>query len=259
MKKQRVVVLTLLLVFFAGFTALAADAPKQTQEFYVNDYADVLSDDTAALIVRTSAALAEKTGAQIVVATVDDLGGESLEEYSLNILRTWGIGDAKKNNGVLLLLAVNDHKSRIEVGYGLEGCLPDGKTGRIQDDYMLPYFRESDYDAGIKNGYLAVLKEVAEEYSVDVDTLGDIPAPAESRNTDESSSGVGQLFLIGAAILFFLFDWIFLHGTVTRALILMSGRRGGGGGFGGGGFGGGGGGFSGGGGSGGGGGSSRGW
>lgn len=260
MKKQRAVVFILLFVLFTGFSALAAGIPEHTRDFYVNDFAGVLSDETSALILGTGAAMAEKTGAQIVVVTVDSLNGDSIEEYALSLLRTWGIGDEKKNNGVLLLVAVNDRKSRIEVGYGLEGCLPDGKTGRIQDDYMLPYFREEDYDAGVKNGYLAILKEVAQEYSVDVESLGqDIPMPEQTDDSQEASDGMGQLFLVGAAILFFLFDWIFLRGRITRALILMSGRGGGGGfgGSGGGGFGGGG--FSGGGGSGGGGGSSRGW
>ena len=90
------------------------------------------------IILAYSSALAKRTKTQVVVLTVPTLDGESIEDYGLSVLREWGIGDKKENNGVLLLVATKDRKSRIEVGYGLEGVLPDGLTGRIQDQYMLP-------------------------------------------------------------------------------------------------------------------------
>jgi uncharacterized protein len=217
----------------------------------------VLSASTEDLILRNSVQLQKASGAQIVVVTVASLQGRPLEQYSLDILRGWGIGDEKKNNGVLLLVAVNDRKSRIEVGYGLEGRLPDGKTGRIQDDFMLPYFKEGKYDEGIRNGYLALLAEVAAEYGLDPASFdGKLPV-AYPGNGEFPLKNIGIGILI---LLFFLFDWIFLRGSISRMLLMSAffGRGGRGGGFGGG-FGGGGGGFRGGGGSGGGGGSSRGW
>jgi uncharacterized membrane protein YgcG len=116
------------------------------------------------------------------VLTVPSLKGQSLEDYSLTVLRQWGIGDQEKNNGVLLLVAVQDRKSRIEVGYGLEGALPDGLTGRIQDQYMLPYFRSNDYDKGILNGYSALLQTVLKEYNLttkDLDVQGAQPAKTD--------------------------------------------------------------------------------
>lgn len=67
------------------------------------------------------------------------------------MLRGWGIGSRDKNNGVLIVVATQDRQSRIEVGYGLEGALPDGLTGRLQDDTMLPYFKQGQYDKGIVN------------------------------------------------------------------------------------------------------------
>ena len=85
------------------------------------------------------------------------------------MLEIIGIGDKKKNNGILFLVSTGDRDVRIEVGYGLEGKLPDGKTGRILDDYVIPYFRNDDWDNGIKNGFNAIIQEVCEEYDVTID------------------------------------------------------------------------------------------
>jgi len=182
MKKISIFLCTFMVITLLVSTAFAAVIPTKTNDFYVNDYAGVMSESTKQLIMQNSTVLQQKTGAQIVVVIVKSLEGNVLEEYSLNILRSWGIGDKKLNNGVLILLSVNDKKSRIEVGYGLEGCLPDGKTGRIQDEYMLPYFKVSKYDEGIKNGYLAVLKEVAAEYSLDKSLLEQTAPQKKSNN-----------------------------------------------------------------------------
>lgn len=257
--------LLLLLVVFcqllfapAGAGAQAKVPPKPTTSIYVQDQAGVLSKNTKAAINAYSTALQKKTKAQIVVLTVPSLQGQALEDYSLTVLRQWGIGDKEKNNGVLLLVAVKDRKSRIEVGYGLEGALPDGLTGRIQDQYMLPYFRNNDYDKGILNAYSALLQTVLKEYNLttkDLDVQG--VKPAQQGGGDEISSLTVGIGVVGILILFLL-DRIFLGGALFRFLLYSFFFRGGGrggGGFGGGGFGGG----SFGGGPGGGGGSSRSW
>ena len=226
--------LVIMLMLFPS-VVFAAALPQPTQDFYVNDFANVLSAETEQMIIKDSAVLQQKTGAQIVVVTISSLDGQALETYSLNLLREWGIGDKVKNNGVLILLSLNDRLSRIEVGYGLEGPLPDGKTGRIQDDYMLPYYQKGQYDEGIKNGYLALLKEVAAEYELDVSTI-ETGVPSQPASNSSSSSSDWPIIIIGGLAILF---------------IILRGRRfGGGGGFygGGGGFYGGGGGFSGGGG-----------
>jgi uncharacterized protein len=84
------------------------------------------------------------------------------------MLRQWKIGDKALNNGVLLLVAVGDRQSRIEVGYGLEGALNDAKVGQIQDEYFIPYFERGDYEQGIWDGYKAVMRVVYAEYGVAV-------------------------------------------------------------------------------------------
>lgn len=255
--------LFLLLFFQMAFTPLQAGAvakvpPRPTSSIYVQDQAGVLSRSTRDTISAYSTALARKTKAQIVVLTVPSLQGQALEDYSLTVLRQWGIGDKEKNNGVLLLVAVQDRKSRIEVGYGLEGALPDGLTGRIQDQAMLPYFRQGDYDRGILNAYSALLQTVLKEYNLTPQDLQvDKTLPAKQGSSVTVSPLMAGAGLLGILILL-LVDRILFGGALFRFLFYLFFFRGGGrggGGFGGGGFGGG----SYGGGSGGGGGSSRSW
>ena len=109
----------LFLIILGRTASLAIVQP--TDEFYVNDSANLLSEDLEKYIVETNVTLNQKTGAQIVVVTVNSLEGQSLEEYATELFREYGIGDATKNNGVLLLLALEEREFRIEVGYGLEG------------------------------------------------------------------------------------------------------------------------------------------
>lgn len=255
MKKWLVwLMLGLFLLSGAAAFAEAKVPPKPTTNIYVQDYAGVLSGETKSRIQSISSRLAEKTKAQVVVVTVKSIEGAALEDYSLTLLREWAIGDAQLNNGVLLLVATGDRQSRIEVGYGLEGRLPDAKTGRIQDEYMVPYFQTGDYDKGILNGYLALASEAAKEYNLELKTDAQ-PGP-QARTVAKQADGWDAIpwwlkaILFAGLLLLFILDWVFFGGTITYLIFSMLLRGGKGGGGGGGGFGGG---------SGGGGGSSRRW
>lgn len=155
-------VLVLLLIPSNCFAIVEA-----TDKFYVNDYANVLSDETEKYIFENSLKLYNQTNAQIVVVTVQNLEGKDLESYATELFRSFGIGNKDTNLGLLLLLAIDERASRIEVGDGLEGLLPDGKTGRFQDNYMIPYYKENKFDEGMLNGYKAFFEEVAKEYNYD--------------------------------------------------------------------------------------------
>ncbi len=161
---------------------VSAEVVSPTSDFYVYDGAQVLSGATEQYILTTNRELEQKTGAQIVVVTIPSLEGQSLEEYATELFRQWGIGDEEKNNGVLLLCAVEDRQFRVEVGYGLEGDLPDGKTGRMQDTYIIPLLKENKFDVGIQNGYSAFLQEVAAVY--DVSITGEAPLSYEEEEGD---------------------------------------------------------------------------
>ena len=240
-----------LAVFLVLFTnvAFAADLPKPTKNFFVNDFANVISNADEEKMQQQGEALFKECGAQVVVVTVKSLNGEDLESYSLNLARSWRIGSDKNDDGILLLLAVDERKVRIEVGYGLEGALPDSKTGRILDTYGVDRFKKNDFSTGLAAVYDSLINEVYIEKGLDP-ADGYTPVEDYSLTTKEKVITYGIIALI---VLAFIFT---NRGKRKRGFVYY------GGGFGGGGFSGSGssgGGFSGGGGSFGGGGSSRGF
>ena len=221
-------------------TNLDKTIPSPTTNFFVNDYAETLSDTTEAQIQNAAVALYKATKAQVVVVTVPSLEGYPLEDYSLTVFRNWGIGDAKLDNGVLLLLALDERQMRIQVGSGLEGALNDGKTGRIQDEYMIPYFKNKDFDTGMLGGFTKVVEVVYEEYKLAVPT--DVDASQYYNSVDYSNSGDTEVHpaVVVIVVILILLDVIFNRGRITRILFYALSRgggrgRGGGGGFGGGG------------------------
>lgn len=221
----------------------------------VYDGAGVMRPDDARVIEALGRILWERARVGLAVATLPDLGGEPVEDVSIRIANAWGMGGEIEDRGVLILAAIEDRKARIEVGYGAEGFLPDGLTGEILDEQMLPSFRQGRYSAGLRAAAERVALLTAEEFHFG---LGDVPiSPGAGRPGRSAASRiVGLLFVVLLIIVGIRNPWLLLF-------LLMSGRGGGfRGGLGGGGFGGGriGGGFGGfGGGSFGGGGASRGW
>ena len=131
------------------FTAAAKpNYPTPTNEFFVNDFANVLTESDETEIFSKAENLYNACKAQVVVVTVNSLDGEEIEDYSIGLAREWGIGDKDKDSGILLLLSVGDREVRIEVGSGLEGALPDSKTGRILDTYGMEHFRNNERTYG---------------------------------------------------------------------------------------------------------------
>lgn len=255
MKRWLIYFILLLQCFFAACaTAAPQIPPKPTAAagIYVQDYAQVLSAEDKRRLLSIGQELDNKTTAQLAVVTVKNLDGQPIEDYALSILREWGIGSKEKNNGALIVVAVQDRRSRIEVGYGLEGLLTDGLTGRIQDQAMIPYFRKGNYAAGIVNGYAVTASIIAKDEGVQLTSINSeqIAVPAKTTNNTDQEYPFWLKLLIGAGIvLLLIIDNLFLGGVLTQMLFFMFLRgRGGGGGRGG--FGGG---------SGGGGGSSRSW
>jgi uncharacterized protein len=134
-------------------SAALADAqtlPKPTHK--VGDFAGILTPQARAELQSLLAALEEDTTAEVVVATTSSLGGMSVEEYGNRVFKEWRIGKAALDNGVLVLVAPTERQVRIEVGYGLEGVIPDALAGAIIRDDFLPAFRNGNYEAGILTG-----------------------------------------------------------------------------------------------------------
>ncbi len=245
-KSFKIVSLICALSFIFGLTAAAKpDYPNPTNEFFVNDFADCITEQGETEIFSKAENLYNACKAQVVVVTVDSLDGYEIEDYSIGLAREWGIGERDEDSGILLLLSVSDREVRIEVGSGLEGALPDSKTGRILDTYGMEHFRKNDFSAGLTAVQKSLVNEVFIEYGLepdeDYEPVGD---------EEELPAGIVIIFVI-----IMMFIIIRVLGVRQRGGFYGS-HRGGFGGFGGfhggsggssGGFRGGGGGFSGGG------------
>ncbi len=126
----------------------------------VNDTAGMLSATARAKLDQELAAFEKRTGHQLAILTIDSLQGEPLDDYSMRVAETWKLGRKGKDDGVLFLIAKNDHKMRIEVGYGLEPQLTDAQAGRILDRIVRPRFQAGDFDAGVEAGTKAILASI---------------------------------------------------------------------------------------------------
>ncbi len=141
---------------------------KQLPELWglhVHDDAKVLSQQTIETLEAKLSRYEDSTTNQIAILIVNSLDGASLEDYSLRVAEKWKLGQKDRDNGVLLLIAVEDHKIRIETGYGLEGVLTDAICGRIIRNEMAPNFRKDDYDSGVSAGIAAMIAAIGGEYT----------------------------------------------------------------------------------------------
>jgi uncharacterized protein len=250
--------LALALVFLAWSSAGFAAPQFPTLTGRVVDEAGILPPATETRLTEKLAALEASTGRQVVVVTLPTLQGYEIEEYGYQLGRAWGIGEAKENNGALLIVAPNERRVRIEVGYGLEGVLTDALSNVILQERVLPRFKTGDMAGGIESGADAII----EQLQLPADEARQRATTAQSQDFDIDPELI--VFLIIFA-LWFVFVVTRARrfgrragGVVPPVIIWDGGRRGGG--WGGGGWsGGGGGGWSGGGGTFGGGGSSGSW
>jgi uncharacterized protein len=241
----RIAAALLALLCWLAPAAAAPQFPALTGR--VVDAANILSGDTRSDLDQKLAALEAKTSRQLVVVTIPSLGGYDIADYGYQLGRAWGIGQAKLNNGVLLIVAPTEHRVRIEVGYGLEPILTDALSEVIIQTQILPSFRQGDFNGGVEKGADALIQQLSLDRSTAEARAAAAAQASQAQGQEDSGPGfVGLLILIFIFIaLFRVFGgWVFLP-----FLFGGGGRRGGwgGGGFGGGGFGGGGGSFGGGG------------
>ena len=145
-----------LLALGLSLAAAAADVPYLTGR--VVDEANILSAGARQSITQLSERHEKATGNQVAVLTMPTLGGESIEGYATRVFEAWKLGQKGKDNGVLVIVAPNDRKMRIEVGYGLEGTLTDAGAARIIREAMTPQFKSGNYDAGVQNGVAAIVQ-----------------------------------------------------------------------------------------------------
>lgn len=133
----------------------------------VNDYADMISPETERELEDKLRAFEESDSTQIAILTIDSLEGDALEDFSIRVVEKWKIGQARKDNGVLLLVSKEDRRMRIEVGRGLEGVLTDLLAGRILDNIVKPKFKEGDFNGGFIDGTGAIIEACRGEFTAD--------------------------------------------------------------------------------------------
>jgi uncharacterized protein len=227
---------------------------------YVNDFAHVLNPQTEDQLNSICEQLDHQAKAQVAVVTINTLEGQDVESYGVDLFHKWGIGSKSNDHGVLILLAIQDHRGRIEVGYGLEPILPDGKTGGFNRE-AIPFLKQGDYDAAIRLMTIRVADVIAQDAGIQLTGSPQAPRSNYPAAPGISLGRIALLVLIAIIVLAtplrkVLFWWLLFSGGPRWGGGYRSGGGWGGGGFGGGG----GGGFGGfGGGSSGGGGSSFGW
>jgi uncharacterized protein len=222
--------------------ARASEVIPPAPEHYFNDYAGAVSSGTVADLDAQLTQFERDTSSQIVVAIYPHMESDSsIDDYTVRVAQSWGVGQKDRKNGAVLFVFTQDRQMYIQVGYGLEGALPDATCHQIIENEIKPRFRAGDYDGGLRAGVTAIMQATRGEYKGTGQTVGDLI----SRNH-------ALLFKLALFAALFAFSWwssrrrARLYGSSGSSMVWFGGFGGGGGG----GFsGGGGGGFSGGGGS----------
>lgn len=188
---MKAIVAAALLASLAGFApaALAYSSPGSPSG-YVNDFAQVLSTGTKDSLESELSAFEKSTSNEITVVTVPNMGGDYVENYAVKLFEEWGVGKKNTDNGVLLLLSIEEHKMRIEVGYGLEGALPDSVAQSILNNEMTPLLKQGDYDGAVTAGVQAIEGATKGEY------VSSAPSPVVSA----VENNVGHIFVFGLVL-----------------------------------------------------------
>ena len=247
---KKIVLISIILVFAVNILS-SLDVPKLKGR--INDNAGIINSGDERKLEALLRDVEAKTSSQVALLTISSLQGENLEDYSMRVAQAWQLGQKEFDNGVLLLVAFNEKKIRIEVGYGLESIITDAKSGFIIRNYIVPGFKKGDFAGGITNGLLAISGLVTKEFEITDEQL--------AKYSQQQRAGKRKQIPFGLIVFLFMFVFGGLgrrRGGLFTALFLGS-MLGGGRSRGGSGFGGGFGGFSGGGGGFGGGGASGGW
>lgn len=242
---RSVVIITCFLALIIPLISYAEKFEKSFPEpkGAINDFADVIPEEYERRMEKLSSEVLDQTGTSIVVATFKSIGNEDINDFANRLYEAWGVGKRGEDRGVLIVLALEERKIRIETGYGVEAILPDGLVGEILDTYAVPYLKKGEYGRGLYSTMLAVASVIAKEKGV---TL------SEKRKMTKFRAPFPLLLLILIILIFFSLP--FSSGRIRKRrsypLIFIGGPLGHGGSFGpfGGGFGGFGGGLSGGGG-----------
>lgn len=207
-------------IFVALLASLAAAAeviPARPKEYF-NDYAHVVSPATAAELNRQLEQFERDTSGQILVVVYPKMQSDSsIEDYTVRVAQSWGVGQKNKNNGAVLFVFIQDRKMYIQVGYGLEGALPDALAKRIIENEIKPYFHNGDFDSGLRAGVAAILQATKGEYKGTGRTV------ADRSHGYRSPPSVGIIGFFVALVIFSMFIR-FLRYTTGGTMYSRAGR-----------------------------------
>lgn len=190
-------ILSLLLIIFFPSLSLAQDLKEEVREYYYDEL-NILDDETKAHIIKVNKEIETKTGSQVLVMSLNNPDGLEALDYATTIFNDLNIGDKDKDNGVLILFLEDNNADRRQVaivtGYGLEGRLNDSKVGRIIDNFMMDSFENGDYSMGLKEGFNAVISEIATEYGVELN--GNYSYYQDNMEDNTFDTIIGAVFII---------------------------------------------------------------
>lgn len=187
---------------------------------YVNDFAHLLSSSDIGRLAGLITELEEKTTSEIAIVTLETIPRGDIESYAVDLFEAWGIGKKGEDNGLLILVGVNERLIRIEVGYGLEGLITDGLAGEVIREKIAPSFKKGDFGEGLFNGTATLANLIASERGIKLVSLSSLPQEYYEMGRQESSHPrrvvltliylLLILFFLGGR--FFFFPWLFYTG-----------------------------------------------
>jgi uncharacterized protein len=205
--KRKVLIITFILILFVQLISYGDIViPKPTDIFYVNDFANVIDAGVEESIRQVNLKYENtEEKPQIVVATVENMQGLDENSYAIELFEKWKIGNLKYDNGILILLAIEERRIKIETGYGIEGAIPDSVAGRILDS-STDYLSSSDYSKGIENIFFQLAIKVNEEYNYDENVIfGNVDVNYEENQNNNASSTVYSIVRVIVIILLVIF------------------------------------------------------
>lgn len=183
-------------MLFFTYSVFAYSSPGKPSGF-VNDFANMMSGPAKQALEQKLTQFEKDTTNEISVVTINNLGGDTIDNFAVKLFEEWGIGKTKNDNGVLLLISKEDRKTRIEVGYGLEGALTDAQTFWIQENEIKPAFQKGEYDAGITNAADKIIAATKGEY-----------IPSQDPGASKSNLSISNIFDWAVFFIFILPIWL---------------------------------------------------
>ncbi len=174
MRGRLVGAVALMGLLWPGVAMAAGPAPPKQ---YVEDLAGIIDDKTERKLLGYLQELEQKTTAQFIVLTVPTTDGKPIARYAIDIAQAWGLGQKGKDNGILFVVAVRDRKYRFEIGYGLEGPLPDAFCGTVGRTHLVPNFKRGDYSKGVHDATAAILNKLEQHYNVQLSGVPNVKMP----------------------------------------------------------------------------------